>query len=108
MGPAKKMRKTRIAACCGWIALDMSTYFSRCHGSCRTLSVLYLALAMLSHPRWRHTAHARLRQLISWVAAGRSLLRRAPPLLAAAWCLACQRRCKHSGGKFLIPDLAVK
>ncbi len=51
------------------------------HGSCRTLSVLYLALAMLSHPRWRHTAYACLRGLAGWVAAGRSLLRRAPPLL---------------------------
>lgn len=43
-------------------------------GSCRTLRVLYVALAMLSPPRWRHTANDRLRQLIAGVAAGRSLL----------------------------------
>jgi len=54
------------------------------HGSRRTLSVLYLALAMLSHPRWRSQAHHRLRWLIGWVATGGALLRRAPPLRAAA------------------------
>src|SRR5881296_46824 len=49
------------------------------HGSCRTLSVLYVALAMLSHPRWRERAYVQLQFLVGWVAAGRSLLRRAPP-----------------------------
>ncbi len=49
------------------------------HGSCRTLSVLYLSRAMLSHPRWRRRAYVRLRWLVRWVAAGRSLLGRAPP-----------------------------
>jgi len=51
------------------------------HGSCRTLSVLYVALAMLSHPRWRERAQVQLKFLVGWVAAGRSLLRRAPPMV---------------------------
>ena len=51
------------------------------HGSCRTLSVLYVALAMLSHPRWRARAYVQLEFLVGWVAAGRSLLRRAPPMV---------------------------
>ena len=42
------------------------------HGSCRTLSVLYVALAMLSHPRWRERARVQLQFLVGWVAAGRS------------------------------------
>jgi Transposase DDE domain len=51
------------------------------HGSRRTLSVLYVALLMLSHPRWRQQAYVRLRWLVAWVAAGRALLLRAPPPL---------------------------
>ncbi len=51
------------------------------HGSCRTLSVLYVALAMLSHPHWRERAYVQLQFLVAWVAAGRSLLRRAPPMV---------------------------
>jgi hypothetical protein len=52
------------------------------HGSRRTLSVLYVALAMLSHPRWKERAYVQLQFLVGWVAAGRSLLRRAPPMVA--------------------------
>src|SRR5206468_11504626 len=40
------------------------------HGSCRTLSVLYVALAMLSHPRWKERAYVQLQFLVGWVAAG--------------------------------------
>jgi hypothetical protein len=50
------------------------------HGSCRTFSVLYVALAMLSHPRWKERAYVQLQFLVAWVAAGRSLLLRAPPM----------------------------
>src|SRR5258707_12186905 len=51
------------------------------HGSCRTLSVLYVALAMLSHPRWRERAQGQLQFLVGWVASGPSLMRRAPPMV---------------------------
>jgi hypothetical protein len=41
-----------------------------------------VALAMLSHPRWKERAYVQLRFLVGWVATGRSLLRRAPPMAA--------------------------
>lgn len=49
------------------------------HGTCRTLSVLSLAMHMLSHPRWRNPAYHRLRWIAARVAAGKPALTPAPP-----------------------------
>ncbi len=49
------------------------------HGTCRTLSVLTLALLMLAHPRWRTLACRRLLWLARRVSTGLCLLRRPPP-----------------------------
>lgn len=49
------------------------------HGTCRTLSVLSLAMQMLSHPRWRMKAYARLGWIAARIAHGQRPLRRAPP-----------------------------
>lgn len=49
------------------------------HGTCRTLSVLSIAMQMLSHPRWHRLARDRLLRLARDLAAGRSLLKRGPP-----------------------------
>ncbi len=49
------------------------------HGTCRTLSVLTLAMLMLAHPRWRTVACQRLFSLARRVSAGLCLLRRPPP-----------------------------
>ncbi len=49
------------------------------HGTCRTLSVLMLAMLMLAHPRWQRLACQRLLSLARRVAAGLCLLRRPPP-----------------------------
>jgi len=49
------------------------------HGTCRTLSVLSLAMQMLSHPRWRLRALQRLRAIAVRVGKGQRLLERGPP-----------------------------
>ena len=49
------------------------------HGTTRTISVMFLAMIMLSHPRWRNRAHARLRRIAARVAANKRILSRAPP-----------------------------
>src|SRR5881397_3268456 len=51
------------------------------HGTCRTLSVLSLAMQMLAHPRWRRTAYRRLQRIALDLAAGRRVLKRGPPRL---------------------------
>jgi hypothetical protein len=49
------------------------------HGTCRTISVLTLAMLMLAHPRWRTLAWERLFSLAHRVSTGLCLLRRPPP-----------------------------
>ncbi len=49
------------------------------HGTCRTLSVLTMALVMLSHPRWRQMACRRLCRIAARVAMGHPALKRPPP-----------------------------
>ena len=49
------------------------------HGTCRTLSVLSLAMQMLSHPRWRQCAYEQLKYIAARIAAGLPALNRAPP-----------------------------
>jgi hypothetical protein len=49
------------------------------HGTRRTLSVVSVAMQMLSHPRWRERAHRCLHELILRIIQGRPCLRRAPP-----------------------------
>jgi len=49
------------------------------HGTCRTLSVLSVAMYMLSHPRWRDLAYQRLRVVMLRIAAGKSALPVPPP-----------------------------
>jgi hypothetical protein len=44
------------------------------HGTRRTLSVLSLAMLLLSHPRWRRLAYARLQLIASRLAAGKPAL----------------------------------
>src|SRR5256712_3941787 len=51
------------------------------HGTCRTLSVLSLAMQMLAHPRWRRTAYQRLQRIAVDLAVGRRVLKRGPPRL---------------------------
>ena len=52
------------------------------HGTCRTLSVLSLAMQMLAHPRWRRKAYRRLQRIAADLAAGRRVLKRGPPRLS--------------------------
>jgi hypothetical protein len=49
------------------------------HGTRRTLSVLSLAMLMLSHPRWREGAWRRLRLIAARIAQGKRADKRAPP-----------------------------
>jgi hypothetical protein len=49
------------------------------HGTRRTLSVLSLAMLMLSHPRWRASAWHRLRLIAARIAQGKRANQRAPP-----------------------------
>lgn len=49
------------------------------HGTHRTLSVLSLAMLMLSHPRWRLRAWRRLRAIAARIARGKRADKRAPP-----------------------------
>jgi len=49
------------------------------HETRRTLSVLSLAMEMLSHPRWRQRGLDRLFRMAATLAAGRRLLLRGPP-----------------------------
>ena len=49
------------------------------HGTRRTLSVLSIAMQMLSHPRWRQRALDRLFRIAATLATGRRLLMRGPP-----------------------------
>lgn len=49
------------------------------HGTCRTLSAFSLAMQMLSHPRWRRKAHARIRRSALRIAQGRRCLEHLPP-----------------------------
>ncbi len=49
------------------------------HGTCRTLSVLSLAMQMLSHPRWRERALDRIRAIAVRLGNGQRLLQRGPP-----------------------------
>jgi hypothetical protein len=49
------------------------------HGTRRTLSVLSVAMQMLSHPRWRGLAYDRLHRIATRLAAGRAALQRPPP-----------------------------
>ena len=49
------------------------------HGTRRTLSVLSLAMLMLSHPRWRPSAWRRLRLIAARIAQGKRADKRAPP-----------------------------
>ena len=51
------------------------------HGTCRTLSVLSVAMQMLAHPRWRAKAYQRLYRIALDLAAGRRVLKRGPPRL---------------------------
>jgi hypothetical protein len=51
------------------------------HGTTRTLSVLSLAMLMLSHPRWRTSAWRRLRLVAARIAQGKRAFKRAPPTL---------------------------
>jgi hypothetical protein len=51
------------------------------HGTCRTLSVLTLAMQMLAHPRWRLIAYRRLRRIAADLAVGQRILKRGPPRL---------------------------
>jgi hypothetical protein len=52
------------------------------HGTRRTLSVLSVAMQMLSHPRWRRLAYDRLHRIAARLAAGRPALQRPPPQVA--------------------------
>jgi hypothetical protein len=52
------------------------------HGTCRVLSVLSLAMQMLSHPRWRSQATIRLAAIAARIASGRPALTHPPPDLA--------------------------
>jgi hypothetical protein len=52
------------------------------HGTQRTLSVLSLAMLMLSHPRWRSSAWRRLRLIATRIAQGKRADKRAPPNVA--------------------------
>jgi len=49
------------------------------HGTRRTLSVLSLAMLMLSHPRWTASAWRRLRLIAARIAQGKRADKRAPP-----------------------------
>lgn len=49
------------------------------HGTRRTLSILSLAMLMLSHPRWRAGAWRRLRLIATRIAQGKRADKRAPP-----------------------------
>ncbi len=49
------------------------------HGTRRTLSVLSVAMQMLSHPCWRRLAYDRLHRIATRLAAGRTALQRPPP-----------------------------
>lgn len=49
------------------------------HGTRRTLSVLSLAMLILSHPRWRPGAWRRLRLIAARIAQGKRADKRAPP-----------------------------
>ena len=49
------------------------------HGTRRTLSVLSVAMQMLSHPRWRRLAYDRLLRIAVRLARGQSALQRPPP-----------------------------
>jgi DDE family transposase len=51
------------------------------HGTRRTLSVLSLAMLMLSHPRWRVSAWRRLQLIAARIAQGKRADKRAPPNL---------------------------
>ena len=51
------------------------------HGTRRTLSVLSLAMLMLSHPRWRLSAWRRLKAIALRIAQGKRAHNRAPPSL---------------------------
>jgi hypothetical protein len=53
------------------------------HGTRRTLSVLSLAMLMLSHPRWRDGAWRRLRLIAARIAQGKRADKRAPPLVTS-------------------------
>jgi hypothetical protein len=52
------------------------------HGTRRTLSVLSMAMQMLSHPRWRMKAYQCLYNIAARVAAGKPALRGPPPDIA--------------------------
>ncbi|MBI4161917.1 MAG: transposase [Acidobacteria bacterium] len=49
------------------------------HGTRRTLSVLSVAMQMLSHPRWRSRAYERLQHIAARLAASQRALPRPPP-----------------------------
>lgn len=51
------------------------------HGTTRTLSVLTLAMHMLSHPYWKKVAYLVLISLAEKVAKNRPLLNKAPPII---------------------------
>lgn len=52
------------------------------HGTRRTLSVLYLAMQMMAHPRWRLRACQRLCLIAARIARGATALQRPPPSVA--------------------------
>ena len=59
------------------------------HGTTRTLSVLSVAMQMVSHPRWRQQACQRLQAIAARIMRGQCALARAPtpiprPVIAAA------------------------
>lgn len=51
------------------------------HGTRRSLSILSLAMLMLSHPRWRTRAWRRLALIAARIAQGQRASLRAPPTL---------------------------
>ncbi len=52
------------------------------HGTARTLSVLSVAMPMVSRPRWRNQAYGRLQGIAARTRCGLSALARAPNPLA--------------------------
>jgi len=55
------------------------------HGTRRTLSILSLAMLMLSHPRLRSRAWRRLRLIAARIAQGKRADKRAPPNITQRW-----------------------
>ena len=50
------------------------------HGTCKTLSILSIAMQMLAHPKWRWFAYKGLRRIITQLSRGQPALHRTPLL----------------------------